>query len=285
MGVDAHGYNFLRFARLGGDFGRTIMIGRQSLQVLVAKPDLHNDHKAEANYGPFTEKLLAEEFGATDVDAMDYSAYEGANVIQDMNKAVPPNLGGVYQTVLDFGSLEHVFDVGQALRNVIALCSSKSGQILHVLPANNFCGHGFWQFSPELFFSLYSAENGFENTEIFVASLTDETNWYRAHRPQRGKRLNIISKNKLYLLVKTTKIFDCTTLKVQQSDYVAAWTDHNAVETGASRSVFANIKRAIWQFHKKHILRNVMPQHRFSKNHPDLEIVDVRKLLKLSVGR
>ena len=34
------------------------------------------------------------------------------------------------------------------------------GMIIHALPANNFCGHGFWQFSPELFYELYSPENG-----------------------------------------------------------------------------------------------------------------------------
>jgi hypothetical protein len=37
-----------------------------------------------------------------------------------------------------------------ALENVQAI--SGGGEIIHVLPANNLCCHGFWQFWPELFF-------------------------------------------------------------------------------------------------------------------------------------
>ena len=33
---------------------------------------------------------------------------------------------------------------------------------VRITPANNFFGHGFYQFTPELFFRIFSAANGFE---------------------------------------------------------------------------------------------------------------------------
>jgi len=66
--------------------------------------------------------------------------------------------------------MEHVFNASQGLKNVTRLCAP-GGQIIHSLPANNFCNHGFWQFSPELFFSLYSDKNGYSETEIFLADV------------------------------------------------------------------------------------------------------------------
>jgi hypothetical protein len=277
MGIDAHGLNFLRYVCAKAALGTTVMIGRQNVHDSVVNIAMSAKRLRPAPYGPFAEELLATEFGATNIDSMDVSDFEGATVLQDMNTPVPLALHGKYQTVMDYGSLEHVFDVAQALRNVIALCSAKSGQILHVLPANNQCGHGFWQFSPELFFSLYSEANGFKDTEVFVASLADEKSWYRASKPKYAKRLNIISKDRLYLLVRTTKVSVQKSLVVQQSDYVAAWDRGNPQ---GQPVVPLKRKNRIWQWYKKHILRGVMPSHRFGKRHPDLEWIDVQGVLK-----
>ena len=46
---------------------------------------------------------------------------------------------------------------------------------------NNNCGHGFWQFSPELF-KIYNKKNGFDNTEIFIIDLFDKNNWYQVNQ-------------------------------------------------------------------------------------------------------
>ena len=37
------------------------------------------------------------------------------------------------------------------------------GHFIGVYPIDNFCGHGFYQFLPELFFRCFSQENGFES--------------------------------------------------------------------------------------------------------------------------
>ena len=75
------------------------------------------------------------------------------------------NLNEKFDTIIDFGTSEHIFNVVENLSNISKFCKN-NGIILHSLPANNNCGHGFWQFSPELFFSLYSENNGFSDTEF-----------------------------------------------------------------------------------------------------------------------
>jgi hypothetical protein len=94
---------------------------------------------------------------------------------------------------------------------------------LHVAPTNNFCGHGFWQLSPELFFTLYSEANGYKETEVFLADLANERFWYQVREPRDGKRANVTPSTLLYALVRTrrTKVFSHD--DVQQSDYVFAW--------------------------------------------------------------
>ena len=126
-----------------------------------------------------------------------------------------------YDTIIDGGSLEHIYNVPQALKNISELCSD-GGQILHMLPANNECGHGFYQFSPGLP-SLYSEENGYAETKVFIAPMDDEMHWYEVIKPGNGERAMIKScksTNALYLLCRTKKISNFSHTHVQQSDYV-----------------------------------------------------------------
>jgi hypothetical protein len=95
---------------------------------------------------------------------------------------------------------------------------------LHVLPANNFCGHGLWQFSPELFFSLYCGTNGYIDTEVFIADLANNSKWYRVSEPAAGKRVNVSSSTPLYVLVRTVlSRTDFSHTEVQQMHYVHEW--------------------------------------------------------------
>jgi len=181
MGIDIHGLNFLRYAAKKKALGRVATIGRQSLIVPSVQPG-----------GGFCEEFLAKQFSARVVDSYDYSDYEGATHIVDMNR--PLVTAEEYDTVVDCGTTEHIFNVSQALRNVSTL-AARGAQIIHVLPANNFCGHGFWQFSPELFFSLYSEGNGFTETEVFLADLENNRAWFAVKQPTDGERALVISRS------------------------------------------------------------------------------------------
>ena len=137
---------------------------------------------------------------------------------------------GQYSTVIDAGTLEHIYNIPQAFMNCSSLCKP-GGQILHILPANNFCGHGFWQFSPELFFSLYSVENGYIETEVFLADVTNIDKWYKVKKPINGQRVNVHSSNRLHVLVRAVLATDDYSHKnIQQSDYEFKWEERSNKE-------------------------------------------------------
>lgn len=223
MGIDIHALNFLRYATRKRYLGATMTIGRQGVHVIepvVRKALAFDGAYQNADY---CEQLLIGGLGATSVESVDNSSYEGATHVHDMNQELPEDLRGRFDTVIDGGCVEHVFNVVQALRNCSSLLKP-GGQVLHVLPANNFCGHGFWQFSPELFFSLYSASNGYGELEVLIADLTDASRWYRVRKPEAGRRANVWSKTPLYVLVRAVLVDgEFSHRRVQQSDYVHAW--------------------------------------------------------------
>ncbi len=225
MGIDIHALNFLRYVTKKRTLGRVATIGRQSL--LVSRRELARVLGVswkDTNLGLYSEELLKKHFGATLVDSYDYSGYEGATHIVDLGKPIVPEQQ--YDTIIDCGTAEHIFDVPQVLRNLSGLCAS-GGQIVHVLPANNFCGHGFWQFSPELFFSLYSDASAYSETGVFLADLRDKGKWFEVEQPKNGRRAEVISSGPLYVMCMTTKLGEIFPENIQQSDYVYHW-DHSA---------------------------------------------------------
>ena len=233
MGIDNHGLNFLRYARAKKPFGDTITLGRQG--ILVIKPILEELLGSKCAYTEqtFCEELLTEYFGAIHVESIDKSAYENATHIHDLNEPLPAVLYQKYDTVLDVGTLEHVYNAPQAFKSCSQLCKP-SGQILHVLPANNFCGHGLWQFSPELFFSLYCKRNGYIDTEVFVADLGNTAKWYQVREPAAGERVNVSSSTPLYVLVRTVlSSTDFSHTEVQQIYYVHQWEKRESPQSQA----------------------------------------------------
>jgi len=51
------------------------------------------------------------------------------------------------------------------------------GHFFAGLPANNGRGHGFYQFSAEFFYRVFSEENGFQMRELFVAPVWSAGKW------------------------------------------------------------------------------------------------------------
>lgn len=226
MGFNNHSFNFLRYGlKRSGSFGKTATIGRHRI-VMGNKYIKKMLNLSEIiDYGDYCEKLLLTNFGSVKVDSYDFSDYEGATFTHDFNKPLPSNLTGpeyLYDTIIDSGSLEHIFNVPQAFKNISNMCKI-GGTILLLLPANNFCGHGFWQMSPELFFSLYSDANGYAETEVFLAGHTDNKNWYKVKKPKNGIRNALKNRSQVYVLVRTKKVRNVLHETVQQSDYVYVW--------------------------------------------------------------
>lgn len=55
------------------------------------------------------------------VDSIDISDYENATIEQDMNQPIPEHLKLQYDTVIDRGSLEHIFNFPVSIKNCMSL--------------------------------------------------------------------------------------------------------------------------------------------------------------------
>jgi len=300
MGLDVHNLKFLRYAHKYGNFGRVLTIGRQGIYISNEAARLALAAGPEFQKPEYCEDIIRNCFSATAVESIDNSDYEGASIVHDMNRAVPANLHGQFDTIIDGGCLEHVFNVNQALLNCSHLCRP-GGQVLHMLPANNYCGHGFWQFSPELFFSLYKDSNGYRTTEVFLADMKNECQWYKVKRPENGVRVNVISFTELTVLVRTVRAEDqFTQADVQQSDYSFLWGNlappRNATSTDSQKSkdapphrdtLSARIRRLVKRAARKFQYRDtsplmpiIDPAFQLSQENPGLQLLDIESVLK-----
>ena len=154
--------------------------------------------------------------------------------------------------MLDFGCLEHVFDFPTAWRNCIDLCRV-GGHVLHSLPANNLAGHGFYQFSPELFFNLYREQNGFALRGLWFALKADPAHWWRVADPSAvQRRVTLRNAHEVYMLVVAQKVAEVGPLPApQQSDYAESeWVKpgratpgRRAGRSGAARALGARPAR------------------------------------------
>jgi hypothetical protein len=250
MGIDAHNLNFMAYAQdLGVSYERTLAIGRQALFVEARALQAHSAWRrqlplqlpaAAPGRPTYFEPLMQQWFGAQQADSVDASDYESATFVHDMNLPWPvlSPQRGLYDAVLDFGCLEHVFDFPTAWRNTVDLCRV-GGHILHALPANNLSGHGFYQFSPELFFSLYTPERGFQIKAVLFVQKADPAHWWRVASPLDVKRrVNLRNSHEVYVLVLAQKLREPGVLAApQQSDYAQdEWLQAggNALATGVS---------------------------------------------------
>jgi hypothetical protein len=234
MGLNREALGLLALARASGaDFSRVLMAGRQKLTVDSAQLAQFFSQRGRSDLAAkaadmrgdgYSEGLLKTAFGAGSILSMDYSDYEGAGLIHDLNTPMAP--AETYSLVTDFGTLEHVFNLPVAFDNLAKL-TAPNGHILHVLPSNNFVGHGFYQFSPELFFQIYSPERGYSDTRVFASTGSLSDVWFEIRAPRDLKaRVNITSRGQLYLMVVTRKTGEPVPLvqkPVQQSDYVEIW--------------------------------------------------------------
>ena len=189
MGLDTSSIMFLCAARsMGVDFGSTAMVGRQSFwpdeaalrrvfSVLGIDRDAA-DFLRQHEYGEEFFSLL----GAHHVDSVDLSPYERATILHDMNLPLPVELRERFTLVYDGGTLEHVFNIPQAFKNCMEMVRV-GGHFTQVNVANNFAGHGFWQFSPELIFRMFSEQNGFRLEAVLMHEVTPGGAWYLVSDP------------------------------------------------------------------------------------------------------
>jgi len=121
-----------------------------------------------AGYGEkelVTDRSILCALGVSSVKAIDISAYEGAEIVHDLNLPVPPHLEGAADFLVDGSTLDNVFDPAMALRNYTKLLKPK-GRLL-LVNAYNTLESAYTLCSPPWFFD-YFAENGFADCKVYL---------------------------------------------------------------------------------------------------------------------
>lgn len=114
-----------------------------------------------------SDEAFFQALGGLETVALDSSAYEGAEIVWDLNQPVPAEHEARFGLILDGGTLEHVFDTRTALANVARMLRP-GGRVVHTNPATNYLAHGFYQFSPTFYYDFYGA-NAFSDLRCYIA--------------------------------------------------------------------------------------------------------------------
>jgi hypothetical protein len=235
MGLDRDSVAFLIACqrRLGVDFSRTLTLGRQALIIdlayLRAAFAENGIQSTDADLAPLLQGGYAEPFlsrlGADRVDSLDASDFEQSTIVHDLNEPLPSTLRSAFSVVLDGGTLEHVFDYPSALRNTLGGVRP-GGHAILITPSAGYMGHGFYQFSPELFYRVLAPENGFQVECMLLKAQHWNSRWRRVPDPAVVKaRVEWRGDWPALLYVLARRVEDRAILArpPMQSDYVARW--------------------------------------------------------------
>lgn len=239
--------NLLRIARDEQvNKSSALVLGRQDFLLPSGPPRMerqkriYQDLLNQAGYSESIENLIDQDgycdtlfafLGFENTDYMDISDYEGANVIHDLSEPVPDSLYEKYDFIMDGGTVEHIFNVPRAFENLHRMLKPE-GRLFALNPANNWVGHGFYQFSPDIAWSFWRDAMGYEVKNCRITAMRD---WYGRHEivtpsPEereygRDHSLRSLSGDGIFLLVyEVVKKEKCVgKANAQQSDYRATW--------------------------------------------------------------
>lgn len=262
------------FAKTQGvSFTRTATIGRQELHLsanALKRILLDFGYSTAANAvtdlmekaDGFAEPLL-EALGAIEIRSFDASPYQGASNVHDFNSPIDPGFKNYFTVVIDSGTLEHIFNFPTAIKNCMEMVAV-GGHFIGITPMNNFVGHGFYQFSPELFFRIFSESNGFRIRRMIAFEHRPGADWFAVADPDAIKeRVSLVNAQPTLLMVIAEKVAAVQVFAAppQQSVYVDLWQSKDAeTEPGSLPSpavidaphfragLFARIARRLYGF-------------------------------------
>lgn len=229
--------------------GRTLGLGRHGFQ--IEKPFARLYERALTKYGlerkrfiylqedGYYENLMSK-LGFGDIESMDFSDYEGATILHDLNKPISTELEGQFGFIFDGGTLEHVFNTPVALDNVFRMLKT-GGRFVSANGMNGFNGHGLYQFGPDLVWTYWRRTVNCKvhdcrgitkapaNLEEYHLPFPDPAEL--GHRLRLRGRVPPGARFYLYYEVEKTASAEQRNV-VLQSDYETKWAGHtNAGET------------------------------------------------------
>jgi SAM-dependent methyltransferase len=109
---------------------------------------------------PFQSWDLAKVFFRACLNYRKYTAidFHGTPEALKINLNDPVELGEQFDLVLNAGTAEHVFDIGQFFRTVHAL-TRPGGLMIHAMPFRGWLEHGFYSFNSTFYWDLAAAND------------------------------------------------------------------------------------------------------------------------------
>jgi hypothetical protein len=235
MGIDVPSMQLLCCAKnIGVNFSDTMTVGRQHVYVppdatasILSAIGTPRELAFAILYRQFAEPLFAL-LGAKQVSSVDASDFEQATHVHDLNQPLPTSLANRFSVVHDGGTIEHVFNIPQAFKNCMEMVCV-GGHFIQVNEANNYMGHGFWQFCPELIYRIFSRENGFQIKAVLMHEHETGASfgtWYKVDDPAvHHCRVELMNDRPTYICTIAQRVEDRRIFArfPQQSDYVEAW--------------------------------------------------------------
>lgn len=270
--------------------GDLLTLGVQSMY--VSMESLPADLRAKIGDKELTTETFFKLIGFSTVETSDADYYEGCDRIINLNE--PPKEGmKQYSCVLDMGTLEHVFHIPNALKNIISSLKV-GGRVIHMLPTNNYVDHGFYMFSPSFFWDYYQANNFTIEQSYILRSTTHEglETWETfPYFPTKQVLLQEKLDNRAYgTIFVAKKTIDSTIDKIpQQRKYQASWDNNKKKETKQLNltkvSNVNELKKKVWIFSFNE-LSNELARLLTAKNYEVLGIVDsIKYNFESSVGK
>ena len=119
----------------------------------------------ENAHQPMVDSIsLFHALGASAVTVVDIYPERNVERVVDLNFPMPEDLKNRFHVVLDPGTTEHCFNIGQAIKN-IAESVAVGGYLFTTGPLNMY-NHGFYSVNPTLYMDFYG-DNGFEVIDVY----------------------------------------------------------------------------------------------------------------------
>jgi SAM-dependent methyltransferase len=276
MAITNNCAKFLFYAKSNGvHFGNTLTLGRLNLYATKERIQ-RNIIKFQNNSKQLNEVVFKDEYseplfqilGAESTDSLDYSDYEKATIVHDLNRPIPENLKNKFDAIIDGGTMEHVFNFPVAIKNCMEALKV-GGHYIGISPSNNQMGHGFYQFSPDLYYRVFSNENGFRIKKMIITPLMEteeDVKWFEVEDPKNvNSRVMLVNNFPVSLMIIAEKLEAVEIFKItpQQTDYANTWAASDSLKTGIRPEGIGMTK---------HVFRNFVPKplKNFLKNVYDL---------------
>ena len=235
----------LQSFRQEGNFESTLMIGRLAfhlqkhrLEKAMLKaglpPAVAADSVKDLSPDAFLRAL-----GARTIDSVDVSDYQDCSIVHDMNTPLPAACHRKYSAVLEGGTIEHVFNVAQAMQNCMDAVAMGGRLYIWQMGGNN-AGHGFFSFSPEFFYRALEEKYGFTVELMLMHEYTRPDRIYKIKDSKEALgNVNITTDYGTNILVQARRTGEGDSLMrshPQQFSYTKKWEAGSGAASGPKMS-------------------------------------------------